>query len=301
MTSDGAEYMNLLLQLLANGLVNGAVFAMLAVGFGLVWRSIRVFHIAYGALFVSSAYCFHVLVTQVGLPAFLSVVLTLAFSLATGIGVEVGFYRPFYSQRASSSVVMIASLGLLVATENIVVLIFGNELRSVPREIESPIRIGTVMLTRLQVTELVTGCIIVTVLWILIKHLRTFRALWAMGDRPELVSVLGLPLYRLRVFVFVISTAVVAIPAALVTLDIGIDPHMGMSYLLIAAVAVFIGGGDSYGGWVAGAVLLAVLQSVAIWILSASWMNLVTFGLLIVILMFRPTGLVGQERRVEEQ
>ncbi|MDH4317454.1 MAG: branched-chain amino acid ABC transporter permease, partial [Desulfobulbaceae bacterium] len=182
-----------------------------------------------------------------------------------------------------------------------IALVFGNELQTVQRGIDPAFRLGPVLLTRLQVMEFGAGAFVISALWLLIRRMRTFKALWAMGDQPELISVLGLPLFRLRTLVFVISTVLVAVPACLATLDVGIDPHMGMSSLLLAAVAVLVGGVDSYPGWVAGAVLLALLQSLVVWQFSARWMDLVTFGLLVLILVFRPGGLLEQHRRMEEK
>lgn len=292
--------MNLLLQLLANGLVYGALYAMLAVGFGLVWRSLRVFHLAYGGLFVVSGYLFHMLTVWAALPPWAAGGLTVVASAGLGWLIEFALYRPFYRRHAGSGAVLIASLGVLVVLENVVALIFGNELKTVPREMATMIQFGNVRLTSLQLWGLVIGVVSVAFLWVLVRRLRTFKALWAMGDQPELIPVLGLPLYRLRALVLAIGTAMAAIPACVLTLDIGIDPFVGMSYLLIAAVAVLAGGVDSYRGWVTGGVTLAILQSLVVWKFSARWMDLVTFGLLVAMLVFRPQGLVQNTKRIEE-
>ncbi len=292
--------MRLILQLLANGLVNGALYAMLAVGFGLVWRSLRVFHVAFGGLFVASAYCFHTLVMRVGLhpaPAFLG---TLIFAGFTGWLCEIGLYRPFARKGAASSAVLIASLGAFVAMENFIALAFGNKLQTVSRGLARAIHIGPVILTEIQLLQLVVGFGTIGLLWVLVCHLRTFKALWAMGDQPELIPVLGLPVHKLRALVLVLSTVMAAVPASLICLDIGTDPHVGMSYLLISAVAVLVGGANSYAGWVVGGVALAVMQSLAVWKFSSRWMDLVTFGLLVTMLVFRRNGLVDPQRRVEE-
>lgn len=293
--------MKLLLQLLANGLVNGALYAMLAVGFGLVWRSLRVFHVAYGGLFVLCGYLFYTLMTRVGLSPLGATLLTMVCAGAIGWAMEAGFYRPFYRRHAASGVVLIASLGVFIALENTIALVFGNELQTIPRGIAHTWTLGPVVLTELQVLQFLVGSVAVALLWILTRRLRIFKAIWAMGDQPELIPVLGLPLYRLRGLVMAISTALVAIPACLLTLDIGVDPHVGMSYLLIAAVAVLVGGVNSYGGWVVGAVVLALLQSLVVWQVSARWMDLATFGLLVAMLIFRPQGLTERHRRMEEQ
>jgi len=292
--------MKLLLQLLANGIVNGALYAMLAVGFGLVWRSLRVFHVAYGGLFVASAYCFHGLNTRAGMPTAAALLLTMGFAVILGWLCEVALYRPFARKGASGGAVLIASLGVYVAMENIIALIFGSELQTVSRGIARTYQLGSVTLTEIQTQQLAIGTVVVVALWILVRRMRTFKALWAMGDQPELIPVLGLPVNLLRTLVLALSTALAALPASLICLDIGTDPHVGMSYLLIAAVAVLVGGVNSYTGWVAGAMVLALLQSLVIWKCSARWMDLVTFALLVVMLVFRPRGLVDPNKRVEE-
>jgi len=291
--------MNLLLQLLANGLVNGTLFAVLAVGFGLVWRTTNVFHVAYGGLYVGCAYCFHILVARLGTPVWCGLLLTVALAGLAGALIEIGFYRPFYRKQTSAGAVLIASLGLFVTLENMIALGFGNELQTLTRATAPALQLGLVMLTQLQIVQFVAGVSVIGVFWLLVRRIPIFKAFWAIGDQPELISALGLPLFRLRALVFAISTILVAVPAALITLDLGADPHMGMSYLLVAAVSVLVGGRDSYCGWVGGAVLLALLQSLVVWKFSARWIDLVTFGLLVQILIFRPNGLFVRQRRGE--
>ncbi len=133
-----------------------------------------------------------------------------------------------------------------------------------------------------------------------LKKFKIFKTLWAMGDRPELISNLGLPLFKLRLFLFFLSSLILSIPAALISLDIGIDPHQGMHYLLIAAVAVLFGGIDSFKGWWIGGLVLGLFQNLVIIKFSARYMDLVTFVILILVLLFFPTGLFGWRKRLEE-
>ena len=292
--------MNLLLQLLANGLVNAALFSMLAVGFGLIWRSLRVFHLAFGGIFVASGYIFRTLSVRAGWPPWMAGLATIFLAAIMGWLIELGLYRPFFKRKAASGAILIASMGVLVMLENIIAMIFGNELQTIPRGMSPVVQIGTIRLTTLQIWGFGFGAVSVTFLWILVHRLRTFKAMWAMGDQPELIPVLGLPLNRLRAMALAVGTAMAAIPACVITLDLGIDPFVGMSYLLIAAVAVLAGGADSYRGWVTGAIVLAMLQSLVVWKFSARWMDMVTFGLLVAMLVFRPSGLAAGVKRIEE-
>lgn len=291
--------MSLFLQLLANGIVNGAMFALLAIGFGLIYRSLRVFHVAYGGCFVVSAFVYWSLVTKVGLPWLAAGVATAAISAALGALLELGFYGPFFRRGSSSEPALVASLGLAIMIENGMALIFGNEIVAIPRGLSDSVIIGPVRLTIIQIWQL-TICIAVAVSVFALMRLRHFKLVLAMGENPELVQVLGHSLSRYRMLVLAIGTAVASIPACLVMTDVGMDVHAGMSYLLIAAVAVLAGGLARVQGWLLGAFLLTILQSVVIWKFSAKWTDLVAFVLLLTILLFRRDGLISIRKRMEE-
>jgi len=292
--------MNLFLQLLANGLVNGALFALLAVAFGLVYRSARVFHVAFGGLYVVSAYLLYAAVTWGHLPVWIGAVLAIFASAALGVGTEAGFYRLFESRRSGPGVVLVASLGLFIVLENLVAMVFGNEVRTIPRGIAQSVSLGGIRLTSVQILQFSVGIAVLIGLAVAIRRVRALKAIWAMGDEPELLAILGNPLRRYRMIVFGLATALAAVPACLIGLDTGMNPHMGMHYLLIAAVGMLAGGTDRFMGWVAGGFLLAVLHSLMVWKLSAQWMDLATFGTLVLILLFRPQGILGVQKRLEE-
>jgi branched-chain amino acid transport system permease protein len=291
--------MNLFLQLLANGVVNGTLFAVLAAGFGLVYRSTGVFHVAYGGAFVLAAYLFHSLVTLAGLGWWAAGFLAVALSALAGWAMEAGFYGPFYRRGTAHGAVMVASLGLGIVIENLLALIYGNEIRAIPRELAQAMTLGPVRLTMIQIAQLTVGLGVLAAL-AGARRLRFFRVIRAMGENPELLQVHGWRLGRYRALVFALSGALAAVPACLIMLDVGMDVHAGMSYLLIAAVAVLAGGVARVEGWVLGGFVLAVLQSLVVWKFSAKWMDLVAFVLLLAVLLFRREGLLGIRKRTEE-
>ena len=292
--------MNLLLQLIANGLVNGAMFALLAVAFGLVYRSAKVFHIAYGGLYVLSAYFLFAGVNWFSLPVWLSFLLAILLSLLAGILTETGFYRLFAKRRSSSGVVLVASLGLFIVLENLIALIFGNEVRTLPRGIAESYTFAGIRLSSIQFLQLGVSLLVLSILALAMRHVRALKAIWAMGDEPELLETLGNPLGRYRIVVFAVATGLAAIPACLIGIDTGMNPHMGMHYLLIGAVAMLAGGIDRFSGWILGGFLLAILHSLVVWKLSSQWMDLATFSVLIAVLLFRPQGILGTRKRLEE-
>lgn len=293
--------MNLFLQLLSNGIIQGMMAACLSAGFGLVYRSFRIFHIAMGAQFVFSCYTFYFSSVCLKLPLAWAVFVALILSVAFACVIEFAIYRPFYRKQSSSGVVMIASLGIMIVVENLIALCFGNEVKTISNALEPSAVLGGLRFTRIQLIQFFAGLVVFSGMGILIWRNRYFKAIWAMGDQPELIPVLGLPLNRLRMLIIALGGFMTAIPAMLISYDIGMDPHVGMHYLLLGSVAVFFGGIDRYWAWGAGALVLCALQSLAVWKFSARWIDLVTFGVLIFVLLFRPQGLFGMYKRLEEQ
>ena len=291
--------MNLFLQLVANGLVHGAMLAVLAVGFGLVYRNTGVFHVAYGGVFVIGAYLFYSLVMLARLPWWSAGILAVGLNGLLGFGVELGFYRQFYRRGTAPGAVMVASLGLAIVIENTLALLYGNEIRTIPRNMAKVLTFGAVRLTTIQIVQFVI-CITVLCLLAAANRLRFFRVVRAMGDNPALLQVHGWHLERYRALVFALSGALASVPACLVMVDVGMDVHAGMSYLLSGVVAVLAGGVARMDGWVIGGMVLAVLQSLVVWKFSSGWMDMVAFVLLIAVLLFRREGLLGIRKRIEE-
>lgn len=293
--------MNLLLQLLANGLVNGALFALLACSFGLIYRSVRIFHIAFAGLFLIAPYTVYATSTWMQVPIWLAIIYGIIVAAIMGYVLERILYRPLFRRNTSGGSIIVASLGAFIVIENVLAIGFGSELKTIDRELANQIILGPISLTSIQIYQFLVCTVALIALGIAIKKVKTFKIIWAMGDEPGLISVLGLPLMRYRSWVFLLSTALAGLAGGLIVIDVGIDPYMGMSYLLIAAVAVLAGGIDRYEGWILGGVILALLQSLMIWQFSSEWMDLVTFTVLIGILVFRPHGILGLKKRLEEE
>ncbi len=291
--------MSLVFQLLANALVNAAMFAMLAVGFGLIYRSIRVFHLAYGAIFLLSGFLFHFLVTVAGLGWWIAGIATVAMSALIGLALEVGFYSKFYQRGVPNATVMVASLGLGLVIENALALGYGNEIQTLPRDAARTVSLGSASLTSIQLGGMAV-CVAMLFGLAAAHRLRFFKILKVMGENPELLEIHGWKLPHYRLAAVALGTAIAAVPACFTMLDVGMDVHSGMNYVLIAAVAVLVGGVTRMDAWVLGGVALALIQSLVVWKLSAKWMELVAFVILLVILLFRRGGFLGVRLRTEE-
>jgi len=126
------------------------------------------------------------------------------------------------------------------------------------------------------------------------------RLIRALSDNPILVTVLGADVRRLRIWIFGLGSLLAGVASCLTALDVGMDPHIGMSAFLMAAVSMIVGGIGNFEGAALGAFLLGIVQSLLVWKISARWTEALAFLILVLFLLFRPEGLVGKRRRLEE-
>lgn len=292
--------MNILPQLIVFGIINGLLFSLLAISFGIVYRSLKFFHIAFAGIFTSSCYFIYIFYSIFKFPVVISFILSCISTSFLGLLIEKFVYLPFFRKKATSGVLLVSSLGIYISLENLIALIFGNETKILLSGVQPTYSFGNVIITSIQFFEFFLSLFVIILFIFAFKKLKIFKALWAIGDEPDLISIMGLPLIKFRAFIFILSSFILAIPANLISMDIGMDPHNGMHYLLIAAVSVIFGGIDSFYGWWFGGLIIGVLQSLIIIKFSARWIELVTFLILIIILLYRPYGIFGERKRIEE-
>lgn len=292
--------MDLFLQLTVNGLVQGALVACLAVGFGFIARAFRVFHVAMGAEYVFSGCIFYAAAALWKLPPPAAVAVTVVMSIAFAEVIEFAVYRPFDRRGASGGVKMVASLGVLIVTENVLSLIFGNEVKTIPHPTPAVYAFRGVSITSLQLLQLGVSTAFFSVGGLLLAKWLPLKSALALGDSPELMRALAIRTGGVRALAAAFAGVAVSVPAMLITADTGIEPHSGMKWLLVASVAAFFGGRDRYCAWGAGAVVLGLAQSLAVWKIPAQWSDTVAFALLLAVLAVRPRGLFGAALRTEE-
>jgi branched-chain amino acid transport system permease protein len=291
--------MSLILQLLTNGAINGILYAILAVGFGVVFLSTGFFHVAYGSSFILSAFIFLSLVTHGGFGWWSAGILSFAASAGIGCLMELLFFGPLTRRKTMDGGMMVASLGLFAIIENLLALLYGNELLSIPREFSPVLRLGTIQLTGLQIGQATIGATVLASV-LLMQKSRCWQIIRAMGDNRELILIQGGRLGFYRTLLFMLSGAIGAIPACLIMVDVGLTVHEGMSFFLVAVVSVLIGGVKRLDGWIIGGISLGILQALVTWQFSTKWMDLVAFTILIVTLLIRPEGLLDFRKRAEE-
>ena len=289
-----------MLQFLVNGLCLGAIIAIVGLGFGLVYNTTRVFHLAHGGIYVLTGYVAWLAIVLWKLPLVWGIPLALIVAALAGMFIDWAVYQPLARRSASTAVIMISSVGVQIVLENLLVLIFGSQPQILRSSFVRTLNIGSIILTYVQVAQLLFGVVLTVSFWLFLKHTRVGQVCRAISDDETLSRVLGVRTARVHLLVFALGSIFAGVGSILVALDVGLDPYVGFSVVLTAAVACIIGGLQNFLAPAIGGFLLGIVQSLVIWQTSAQWKEAVTFGLLILFLLIRRQGLFGFYKRAEE-
>ena len=290
------------LQQLANGLTLGAIYALIALGYTMVYGVIQLINFAHGEIFMVGAYAvLTVLLASRGAAAGawgLWLVIGLAVSMtvcgALGWGVERVAYRPI--RRGPRLNALITAIGLSLFLQNALMLLYGATDRQVPALIPA-VRwdVGGVTLTALQVMVWVTSLLLTVGLQALVMSTKLGMAMRATAQDPKACALLGIPVDRIIAVTFVIGSALAAVGGLLFGCTYGtINFHDGYAVGLKAFTAAVLGGIGNIPGAVVGGLLLGLLEGLGAGYLSAQWKNVFAFVVLVVLLLCKPTGLLGE-------
>lgn len=288
----------MLLQLLINGFINGAIFALVALGFSIVYNTTRIFHIAYAVIYMIAPYFVYTFFVIHGFNLWIAAVLAIFLTIAVSLAMELIVYKPLSKRKSSGNVILISSIGLMIIVINLIALFYGNDTKILNREISDSIRIGKLIITHSQLWQLGISAFLISGFMLFLRFSKFGIKTRAMRDDEILCRVFALDTFKFRNYLFVLSALFAGAGGIVVAWDVGMDPYVGMPMLLNAVVALIIGGIGKFHAPVVGGFVIGVLQSLVIWKFSANWMEGVTFALLIIFLVFRPQGFFGEKQRL---
>lgn len=286
------------IQLAVNGVIAACIYTLIGVGVALVLRTAHFFHFAHAAVFIAGAYCLFLFKTCMGLPFSLSVFLAIAFPTLLGCLMELSIYRPLRRRNASSLVLLLCSLGIYIVLQNLISLAFGDDVKNIRMyDVEEGVNILGARITSIQMANVCVSVGLVLALAAFLSQTKLGIAMRAIASDSALASVCGIESNRVILSVFAIASALAAVAGILVVLDVNMTPTMGMNYLMMAVVAVVIGGVGGIREVALGALLLSMAQQLGAWMAGSQWQDVIAFTILLAFLLFKPEGLLGRKLR----
>lgn len=285
--------MEIVPQLIANSVIAGATYMMVALGFNLIFGTVKFFDIGYGALAVVGGYAVLYLYKTLGLGLPLAVLFSVLLAGCLGYFINAVIYKKLREKKASSMVLLVASLGVLTVIQAIIAMIFTSQFQTL--SLGGSTRVFEVygaVITQVQLIILASGLFIMLLLAFVLKKTLFGKAVNAVSDDEEVSKIVGINTDKIIGAVFFIGSMIAGLAGIFVGFDTGLEPTTGMALLLKGVIASIIGGiGNIYGG-VLGAFLLGLVENFGIWKISGEWKDAIAFGLLIVFLLFRPQGIL---------
>jgi branched-chain amino acid transport system permease protein len=285
-------------QLTINALIAGASYALVALGFSLVFSVSRFFHFELAASYTICAYAALTLIANWGLIPVLALPLALALTFAIGCGFELLAFRPLASRHASSLVKLLSSLGLSIAGRSLVALVFGDQTRLIRKgTLASVLPILGGRITYVQFLGITITVAVFGLMWFGAHKSPAGMLLRAVACDSELARVRGLPVDRVKFIVFGIGSVIVGLAAIIAAYDSDLTPTMGFNALLPGIAAAIVGGMGSIRGALLGGVLIGFAQQFGGWQFQTEWQDAVVFIILIGFLIVRPQGFFGRPLR----
>lgn len=288
------------MQIVLNGLVNGLLLSCLALGFSIVYLPTRIFFIALGAVYTLVPYILQS-VLDAGFHWCFAVIAALAMGIVVSVLCELLNHRYLEKKKASGSAHLIASLGVYIVIVEVIAIVWGNDPQVLRPGLDEVYRFGGVFLARAQFLSALVSIILLATIYTWLQFSDLGLHLRAMADNAIEFALRGFNLYAYRLLVFFLAGGLAATASMLSAYDLGFDPYGGLHMLLLAIVAVIIGGRSSFWGSIVGGLLIGLLRSLVVWHLSACWQDVATFTLLALFLYVRPYGICGSPVRLEEE
>ncbi len=288
-------------QTLLNGLIQGLLFAVVGVAFSLVYATTRVFYLALGATFTLAPYVL-LACLNAGVPAALGILLAVLAAACLGLVSEEFIHWPLERRRAPNEIHFIASLGAFLVVGQFVVLVWGNDAQALRIGIDTVYQLGGLRVTEGQTIAGLLAALLLTGTFACLRWSNFGLQFRAMASNSSLLATLGRDIRKLRYAVFALSGALVAAVALVAARDVGFDPNVGMSTVLIGVAATIVGGRGSFWGAAVAGLILGTVRAQVAWHSSTRWEDAATFVLLAMFLLLSPGGLsrlTGARTRIE--
>ena len=282
----------MLSDILVSGLVNSGVYALLALGFSLIFGVARIVNIAHTAFYMLAAYALYGLLVIGGLPLLLAIPLAVVGVVALSL---VCYKLVIEPVRQHESAVLIATIALALIFQESLLVAFGGSFRGIPNAVEGVVSIIGVRVSYQRLIVLVVVALTLVATWYLLNRTRLGLAIRTAANDQEIANLMGINVGRVAMYTVGISVALAAIAGVVVAPVFVVDPLMWLAPLVTMLAIVVLGGLGSLKGSVIGAFIIGYVEAITVFVVpSGSYLKgAVALSIMILVLLLRPEGLFG--------
>jgi branched-chain amino acid transport system permease protein len=282
----------LLQDILVTGLVNGGVYALLAIGFSLIFGVARIVNIAHTAFYMLAAYCFYTLLTKTNLGFVLSGLIAVG-----GVTLfSVLCYRLVIEPvREHEAAVLIATIALALIFQELMLFTFGGHFLGIPSTLEGSVRLLGVSIPYQRLLILAVAAAMLAVVWYLLYRTRLGLAIRATANDLEVANLMGMNVHRVAMATVAISVSLAAVAGVVVAPVFVVDPFMWLAPLVTMLAIVVLGGLGSLKGSLIGALIIGYVEAITVFAVPAGayLKGAVALLIMVIVLLARPEGLFG--------
>lgn len=290
--------MDILPQTVANGLIIGGTYALMAIGLTLVFGFMELVNFAHGELYMLGAYFAFTFIVMMGLPYWVGLPLAVITVMVLGYLLDRVLFRPLRGE--DILVRMLTTVGLMIIFPNLAILIWNPVPKRVPVPVEAnPLVLGSIRLAPVHLMVVIVALVVIVGFHLFMQHTKTGTAMRATFQDREVAAAMGVDVERIYGYTFAIGAGMAAAGGALLSMVYIIMPTMGSMATTKAFAVVILGGLGNFLGAVLGALIIGVSETLAATYAVTGYKDAVAFLLLVLILLLKPSGLLGKARGVE--
>ena len=283
-----------------NGITLGGVYALIAVGYTMVYGVIQLINFAHGEVYMLGGFLAYTLVAVLGMPFFPAFILTLLICALLGVILDFVAYRPL--RKAPRLAALITAIGMSIFLQNMALLIWGSQIKSYPRDMlpaffsDAAITFADVSLSWLQLFILAITLLSMIILHLTIHKTRIGMAMRAISQDKTASALMGIGVNRVISFTFAIGSAMGGMAGILVGLYYNaIFPTMGYVAGIKAFAAAVLGGIGSVPGAMLGGGVLGIAEVMGAGYISSEYRDGISYAVMIAVILFKPSGLIGKQ------
>jgi branched-chain amino acid transport system permease protein len=290
----------MLLQQLVNGLTIGCVYALVTIGFSMVWSILQLTNLAHSSFYILGPYLTLYLMRVIGVSIpgfFVSIVLCSSFTAMLGAGMDRICLRPIRERYSSNIATMLCTVGVQSIIINSIIVIFGSESKSFPNVLNwGRFSIGNAVVSYLQIAILILAFFLMAIMSFIVYRTKLGVAMRAVAQNTSASHLMGINVNFVIMVTFFLGTLIAAIAGSMVgTYYQAIDTNMALVIGSKAMAAAILGGIGFLPGAMLGGIIIGVIETLVAGYISSGYRDAIAFAILILVILIRPTGMFGKK------